>query len=73
MLVKRRLQGMQRFSLRCHTLDRRDFGPGCLNREHRAALYRPAIYVDNASTALTGVATDMGACLSELITNQVDQ
>jgi hypothetical protein len=64
---------MQRFSLRGHTLDRRDIGPGCLNREHCAAFYRPAIYVDNAGAALTGVATDVRPCLSELITDQVDQ
>src|SRR5258707_9439351 len=58
-VAERRLHRVQLVALR-DALDGGDAGAGGLAHHHRAGFYRLAIDMDDAGTALAGVAADMG-------------
>ncbi len=73
MVLKRLLDHAKRAVGIGHTLDRPDLGALDLGREHRAGFHRRAVYMNDASAALAGVAADMGAGQSQPLPQEVDQ
>src|SRR6266567_8215375 len=54
-------------------LDGGDLATRGLRRQHRAGFDRATVEVNDAGTALTGIAADMGPCQSQRVAQEFDQ
>src|SRR5579862_4946987 len=71
-LAERRLHRVELVALG-EAFDRHHARPVHLGRQHGAALCRIAVDMDDASTALAGVAADMGAGQTEMLAQELHQ
>src|SRR6266853_3834030 len=71
-LMERRLNRMQCAAWR-ETFDRRDPGSVGHHSENRTGFDGLSIDIDGAGAALRRVATDMGSCEAEIVSQQMDQ